>query len=105
MFRFKRGDSWSFITKANIKDQSGTLIPMDGWEIKSQLRTASGKVICTFTCAWVNTAEQTYSHQCLNTDRWPANEEAFLDIQFTNTSGFRISTPTKLVFIDGDITK
>jgi hypothetical protein len=104
MWRHKYKDSWSFIGKASIKNTEDVLIDLTGWSIKSQLRKTDGSLIVTFDCSWVDPVQQTYLHQCLKTCSWPSNTECRLDIQFTSPSGFVISTPTLVVFVEKDVT-
>lgn len=105
MSAHKRGDSWSYIGKAGIKDASGALLDLTGWEIASQARVAkTGVVVATFDCAWIDPAEQTYTHQALDTTGWPLGDIE-LDVQFTSPSGFVVSTPTAVLSIVKDVTR
>lgn len=104
MSTHKRGDSWSYIGTAGIKDPQGALIDLTAWTIASQAKNpATGELVATFTCAWISAVDQTYTHQLLDTTGLPLSIIE-LDVQFTSPSGFVISTPTTTVTIVKDVT-
>lgn len=104
MSTHKRGDSWSYIGTAGIKDPQGALIDLTGWTIASQAKNpATGQVVATFACAWADPVQQTFTHQALDTSAWPLSTIE-LDVQFTSPGGFVISTPTTTVTVIKDVT-
>lgn len=96
MINHKQGDSWSYAGQAEIFSLEGNLLDLTGWTIKSQLRNATGALVCEFDTAWVDPIIQTFTHQRLSTEDWPLGQLR-MDIQVTSPSGFRISTPTLVV--------
>ena len=106
-YPFKRGDT--FAATCTYK-QAGVAVPITTQEIKSQLRTESGKLVCDFLVT-VNPNQTTYPGQFTLTlanpaltETFPAPADLFCDIQ-VKQNGSIISTSTFIIPTVMDITR
>lgn len=113
MHTHKRGDTWSTVGQATIKDlTTGELVDLTDWQIASELRTPDGTLIAAFACTYTGTTTdpdtqevtQTFTHIATSTADWPVGL-AELDVQFTSPSGQVVSTDTQVIKVLRDVTE
>lgn len=100
----RRGDTWSRVGIAGIKDHTGAAMNLTGWTVRSQGRHLdTGALVAEFVCTLTDPVAQTYTHVCNTTTQWPDDMEC--DVQFTSPSGFVVSTPVFRIRVDPDVTQ
>jgi hypothetical protein len=109
----KRGDTWSTVGQATIKDlTTGELVDLTDWQIASELRKPDGTLIAAFACTYTGTTTdpetevetQTFTHIATDTSSWPVGM-AEIDVQFTSPSGQVVSTDTQVIKVVRDVTE
>jgi hypothetical protein len=97
----RQGDSWAYVGTASVKSVDGDIVDVAGWGISSQLKKHNGDVVADINTAWISTAEQTFSHNYLDTTTWPLGT-LYFNIKLTSPGGEVISsTPAAVTITKG----
>ena len=100
----KRGDTFDY--QGPITDLAGKTFDPTGWQAHSQMRDLEGNLIQTFECSWPVPGVSVVRIFASNTDvaDWPIGNH-FVDVEFTDPTGRKVSTPTDRIKVKTDASR